>query len=262
MNAPPRANAFASPWFVPHSRGQAQGQRLFCFPYAGGNAYLFRPWVEALPAALEVVGIQAPGKGSRVLEPPCTGLRALAEQLAAALAPHLTDKPFCFFGHSNGALVAFELCCLLQARGLPLPRRLFLSASPAPWLRHEEKPYSQMSEAEFKTMLRDMNGTPAEVLDNPELYALMEPGLRADFALSENYRYAWDLPLDVPVSLFYGAHDAISEEQIFGWQAQLAQTPDFTRLDGGHFFIHSHQAELVALLRARLPQPAPFAAYA
>src|SRR5690606_3916127 len=117
------------------------------------NAYLFRPWADLLPASVDVIGIQAPGKGSRLLEAPCASVPVLIDNMLESLLPLLDDKPFSFFGHSNGALVAFELACTLQARGLPLPQQLFLSASPAPWMRVIERPYSSMPEDEFKAVL-------------------------------------------------------------------------------------------------------------
>src|SRR5690606_38911365 len=119
-------------------------QLLFCFPYAGGNAYIVRAWSGLLPTSTEVAGIQAPGKGSRLLEAPCTHVSELIDSILPALLPALEDKPFSFFGHSNGALFAFELSCTLQARGLPLPDQLLISASPAPWTRHIDRPYSTM----------------------------------------------------------------------------------------------------------------------
>lgn len=241
-------------WFQHHSRPLRATRRLFCFPYAGGNAHLFRSWVELLPPTVEVIGIQAPGKGSRALEAPCTSVRELTDGLMQALRPLLQDKPFSFFGHSNGALVAFELSCALQQQRLPTPQHLFLSASPAPWTRVIERPYSRMSDAEFKTVLKDMNGTPAEVLDDPGLFELVLPGLRADFSLAENYRYAWPQKLAVPTSVYYGEEDEISEAQIHAWQEQIRPTARFERMPDGHFFIHSQTERLVGSVARQLTE--------
>lgn len=229
-----------SSWFVNHSKGHGASQRLFAFPYAGGNAHIFRSWADALPASIEVIGIEAPGKGSRLLESPYTTVEELVAGLLDAIGPLLHERPFSFFGHSNGALIAFELCSCLQQRGLPMPKRLFLSASPAPWTRVFDRPYSVMDNEEFKTALKELNGTPDEVLDNAELFELFLPGLRADFSLAEEYVYSRDGKLSVQTSIFYGEHDDIEEAQIHAWQDNIAPDAWFKQIPGGHFFIHSH----------------------
>lgn len=242
----------ANPWLVRQPRTTPVEQRLFCFPYAGGGAQVFQGWSELLPRTVEVVAIQAPGRGTRLLEPPCTTVDALCEQLLPALMPLLRDKPFSFFGHSNGAFVAFELCCRLQARGLPMPRHLLLSASPAPWERVIERPFSAMTDTEFKDVLKELNGTPPMILDNPDLFELLLPGLRADFAMPENYRYRWTEKLVVDTHIFHGKHDQITEPQIRAWQDQIRGPVTFQEIDGGHFFIHSHVEELTASIAGRL----------
>jgi medium-chain acyl-[acyl-carrier-protein] hydrolase len=241
-----------NPWIVTHSSSRRTTQRLFCFPYAGGNAQVFRAWAEHLPPSIELIGIQAPGKGSRVMETPYSTLQELSTALLADIEPMLFDRPFSFFGHSNGALVAFELSCVLQERGLPLPRHLFLSASPAPWTRVFDRPYSAMSDDEFIGKLESLSGTPPEVLRNRELLDVFLPGLRADFSLAEGYAFARARKLAVPTSIFYGAEDEIEEVQIRSWQQQLESEAHFEQIPGGHFFIHSHVDLLTGLVARQL----------
>ena len=242
----------ASPWLVRQARSASVEQRLFCFPYAGGSAQVFQGWGELLPPSVEVIAIQAPGKGTRLLEKPCATVGALCDELLPAMLPLLNDKPFSFFGHSNGAFIAFELSCRLQERALAMPRQLMLSASPAPWTRTIERPFSKMTDVEFKNVLKDLNGTPPAILDNDSLFELLLPGLRADFAMPENYQYQWSRKLHVDTHVFYGAHDEISEAQIFGWQDQISTQLTFQKIDGGHFFIHNNAEELLSSVRDRL----------
>jgi medium-chain acyl-[acyl-carrier-protein] hydrolase len=229
-----------------------EGIRLFCFPYAGGNPYLFRAWPPLLDYPVELLAVQSPGKGSRIMERPCETVAQLVEGLLQAMLPMLHERPFSFFGHSNGALIAFELACQLQRRGLPLPSHLFLSASPAPWTRTYERSYANMSEEEFKAVLRDMEGTPEEILADVGLFRLVLPGLRADFSLGETYRFNHDRPLRVPATLFHGEHDDIAETQVLAWRDQLSQDAPLIRLPGGHFFLHSHLRELATHVGAQL----------
>ncbi|HEU4886743.1 MAG TPA: thioesterase domain-containing protein [Thermoanaerobaculia bacterium] len=243
---------WSNPWLVRQPRTTPAEQRLFCFPYAGGSAQVFQGWSEWLPSSIEVVAIQAPGKGTRLLEPPCASVDVLCDQLQQALMPLLHEKPFSFFGHSNGAFIAFELACRLQNRGLPMPEQLLLSASPAPWTRQSERPFSSMSDAEFKNALKGLNGTPPAILDDQGLFELLLPGLRADFSLPENYRFRWPQKLMAETHIFYGERDEITQHQLLSWQEQIGGPVTFQKIGGGHFFIHSHAAELTASIGNRL----------
>jgi medium-chain acyl-[acyl-carrier-protein] hydrolase len=261
-------NKRSNPWLVRQARTAAVEQRLFCFPYAGGSAQVFNGWAEALPSSVEVIAIQAPGKGTRLLERPCASVDALCDELLPVLTPMLYEKPFSFFGHSNGAFIAFELSCRLQQRGLPMPRQLLLSASPAPWTRQIERPFSKMTDVEFRDVLKELNGTPSAILHDQGLFELLLPGLRADFSMPENYRFRWPVKLNATTHVFHGEHDSITEEQIFAWQDHVSGTVSFEKIDGGHFFIHSHHEELTASISRRLTtrsapvhQPEMLAAY-
>jgi len=243
-------NSEKSPWLVRFSDASRTRRRLFCAPYAGGSAQIFQPWAEYLPD-VEIIGIQAPGKGARLLERACASVAELVDALLAALTPMLYAKPFSLFGHSNGALIAFELSCVLQERNLPLPRHLFLSASAAPWAR-TRRCYAAMSDAEFKSVLRDLQGTPLEVLENSDLFELIKPGLLADFSLAERYEFSRTSKLRVPTSVYYGDQDSIQPWQVRAWQDQIEQPVKFERLPGGHFFIHSHLGALTRLIDAEM----------
>ena len=105
--------------------------RLFCFPYAGAGASIYRDWRLPSEAGVQVLAVQPPGRENRREVPPLRRIEPMLDACARELAP-LADRPFAFFGHSMGALVAFELTRLLRRRGSPLPAHLFLSAHRAP----------------------------------------------------------------------------------------------------------------------------------
>src|SRR4051812_30171971 len=102
-----------NPWIVRAKEHPKSSLRLFCFPYAGGAANVFHNWSSLLPSSIDVCAVQPPGRGNRLLEEPYTGLRELVGAAANALLPHM-DRPFALFGHSMGALVAFELARFLR----------------------------------------------------------------------------------------------------------------------------------------------------
>ncbi|MEU4159269.1 alpha/beta fold hydrolase [Actinoplanes sp. NPDC026670] len=237
-------------WFrMPPARPDA-GTRLVCLPYAGGSAAMYHTWDQLVPNDVEVCPAELPGRGRRIGEQPFSRLPPLVHALADAMKP-LLDRPFALFGHSLGGLVAFELTRLLRRRGWPLPRNLFVSASAAP-ARHREPVLHNFSDAELKTRLRSLNGTPPEILDNDELMELILPVIRADFAVLESYEYQQELPLDVPITVFGGIHDrTVRPSQLEGWRSQSTR-PHLRLLPGDHFFIHPMASEVVRLVVADL----------
>lgn len=226
--------------------------RLFCLPYAGGGAALYRGWAAALPAAIEVCAVQLPGRETRWREPPFTRMAPLIEALAAVLAPYL-DRPFALFGHSMGALIAFEAARRLRGPSGLGPVHLMVAAHRAPQLPPVAAPCHALPDAALKERLITFNGTPAEVLANAELMALLLPLVRSDFELVETYTFA-DAPLlDCPLTAMGGADDAeTSKEALDAWRAVTRGRFRLRLLPGGHFFIHQSGAALLAALSAEL----------
>jgi medium-chain acyl-[acyl-carrier-protein] hydrolase len=226
--------------------------RLFCFPYAGGSASLFRGWAEHLPVKTEVCPVQLPGRESRFKEQAYSALPPLIEELANALNPAL-DMPFAFFGHSMGALIAFELTRYLAQRTGLHPRHLFISAHRAPQLPDSRPSIYHLADSAFIEELRHLNGTPREVLANEELMELLLPQLRADFTLVETYRYVAQEPLSCPISAFGGWQDTeVKQEEIAAWRVQTANVFSLHMLPGDHFFLHSNRSSLFQVLSQEL----------
>jgi medium-chain acyl-[acyl-carrier-protein] hydrolase len=242
------------PWLACHRPNPRAALRLFCFPYAGGGAPIYRNWVERLPPEVEVCPVQLPGRGGRLREKPFSRMAPLAEALAAELRAYL-DKPFAFFGHSMGAIIGFEVARVLRREGAPRPRYLFASGRAAPQIPRPDPPTYELPEAEFIEELRRLNGTPAEVLEHPELMQVMLPLVRADFELIQTYDYTPGPPLDCPISAAGGLEDeGVSREQLEAWREQTAASFTLRMYPGDHFFIHSAQPQLLRMLAQELAQ--------
>jgi medium-chain acyl-[acyl-carrier-protein] hydrolase len=225
---------------------------LFCFPYAGGAASVFRNWSDGLPADVELCPVQLPGRGTRLTEPPYSRLSLLVEALAEGILP-LLDKPFAFFGHSLGSLVSFELARELRAKHQARPVRLFVSAGPAPQIPHRGLPIHNLPEREFAAELRRLNGTPDELLDHRELMDIVIPSLRADFALYESYRYSAGPPLNCPISTFGGLSDQkVSHRDLEAWRDQTTVSFSIRMFPGDHFFLKTTQPLLLRALSQEL----------
>ena len=221
---------------------------MFCFPYAGTGAAIFRVWPDGLPADVEVCPVQFPGRGTRLKETPFTRLSPLVEALAEALFP-LLDKPFALFGHSMGALVGFELARRLRRQSGVRPVRLFVSAARAPQLPPRDRPIHALPEREFIAELRRLSGTPGELLEDVEFMRIMLPVLRADFAVCETYVHSTEAPLDCSISTFGGLQDQrVSRRDLEAWRDQTSASFSLRMFSGDHFFLNTTQPLLLQAL--------------
>ena len=228
--------------------------RLFCFPYAGGSAAMYRSWSDVLPPDIEVQAVQLPGREWRLKEEPYSSVFPLVEELAVVLK-ELFDSPFAFFGHSLGALISFELARELRRRGLALPEHLFLSGHRAPQLPREEPTIHDAPDDVFFEGLRTLEGTPEELLGNAELMELLLPALRADFAIAETYEHSPEPPLDCPMSVFGGLGDLVTDRsKLEPWAEHTTHDLRLRMLPGGHFFVNeSRDLILRAVFQDLLP---------
>lgn len=230
--------------------------RLFCFAYAGGAASLYRTWPQLLGPAVDVCPIELPGRGVRTDERPVSDLTALLDGLVDALAPLFDGTPIALFGHSLGARLAFELANRFDAPALAGDTRsrivqLFASGSPAPGTRMrygatgDRRPTAQLDDAEFLQRLRDLGGTPPEVLDDAELMALIAPVVRADFILSES-TVEPHRRIPCPITAIAGtSDDGASPTAAAAWQPCTSAAFRLVEVDAGHFFLDSHRATLI-----------------
>ena len=228
------------------------GVRLFCFPYSGGGASIYRSWGDALAPDVELCAVQLPGRENRFMEPAATDMSTLVEQVAEGIAP-LLDRPFALFGHSFGALVAFELAHDLQRRG-QRPRHLFVSGRQAPHLTYPRPPIHQLGDEAFSDEMRRLNGTPEHVLANPALLSLAIGIVRADYTVCETYRLPGGRPLlECPVTALGGTDDPeTTAGDVEAWARHTRGGFEARAIPGDHFFLHSQEALVLATVAERL----------
>jgi len=244
----------SNPWLVWTRPNPNARLRLFCFPYAGGGAGIYRQWPNKLQTDLEIVGIELPGRGSRIREQPLNQLGPLIELAAQAMVPYL-DRPYAFFGHSMGSLMSFEMARYLrrhQPHGLQ-PSHLFVAGRCAPQCETEKLLVHTLSDEELLNEIRRLNGTRPEILANPELMTLVLPLLRADFAVWETYVYKHDERLACPISAYGGLRDPdTTRTQIAAWGEQTSASFRITMFPGDHFFIHADERLMLQTLAREL----------
>ena len=232
-----------SDWFIRPQPKPAPAARLICLPYAGGSAATYVPWAKALPHRVELIALQPPGRGSRMAEAPHAQMAPLVADLMRVF-PMLTDRPYVLFGHSLGSRVAFEVALQCQLKGVPLPARFIASGSRAPHLTKRELPIHDLPDAQFVEALRDLDGTPEEILNNSELIQWLLPLLRADFRIADQH-VAPRTPLNCPVTVLAGTEDeTVTPAEAEAWKDLAAGAFGIRWVTGGHFFVE-HNREWV-----------------
>ncbi|GHN02507.1 polyketide synthase [Cytophagales bacterium WSM2-2] len=232
-------------WFVtPQPRPDA-AVRVFCFHDAGGNASLYHSWPDTLGDQLELVAIELPGRGRRMNEKPYSNLQELIHDLMLVLTP-LLDKPFVFFGHSMGGLIAFELARALNHANLPKPSRLFISSTPGltTYTRQEVDPSS--SDEALVRLFPHLN---RQNINDDELHQVLVGLMRTDLHLLNNYSYRAEKPIDIPLTIIYGTEDErVKTEQADHWKNETSTSCTIIPRPGGHRYIDHDAVFLTALI--------------
>ncbi len=217
---------------------------LFCFPWAGAGAAVYRTWNASLGQETEVFAARLPGRETRMSEASFTEMGALVEALLEAIRPHLT-RPFILYGHSMGAGIAFELARALRRNGMSLPKALVVSSARAPQLRTD----AAGTDPDDAELLLD-SGALGAMPDDAESRRLLLPVLRADTHLYRHYLYCAEAPFEFPIMAFHGVDDpSLSAEHVAGWTEQsTSPESEFALLPGGHFFVRTHAEEFLRRL--------------
>lgn len=245
-------NANPNPWLAYVKPRPEARLRLFCFPYAGGAASIYRTWSDDLPAEIEVCPVQLPGREGRIRQSAFTRMDDLVEAADEGLAEELDRGPHAFFGHSMGAVIAYELARRRRRAGRSEPRHLIVSARSAPTVEDSEEPIHDLPPERFRERLRDLNGTPAEVLDHPELMELVEPLLRADFEVNETYEHRPGETLSCPLTALGGLRDEeVPREELEEWRTLTTGAFRLHMLPGDHFFLNGEGRHETLSLVAR-----------
>ncbi|MFE9577470.1 thioesterase II family protein [Nocardia sp. NPDC006044] len=245
--------AVTSPWLpYPAPAAPAEQVTLYCLPHAGAGASGFLEWRRVLPPQISVVPLQPPGREMRFRDRPFEDVHPLVDDLLEAMAGRWRT-PFALFGHSMGALIAYELARRLCAEGHPKPAHLFVSGRRAPQVPARVPLIHEADEAEFADVVRSLGGTPDQVLADETLRRNLFTLLRADFAVNETYRHRPGPPLDLPVTVFGGTADPkVSPGELAGWRDCAAGPVGVRLVAGDHFFVVSQRASVLDHIARKL----------
>ncbi|WP_369226881.1 thioesterase II family protein [Streptomyces sp. R39] len=223
---------------------------LLCVPFAGAGPSFFHPWRALSAGRWRVVSVELPGRERRILQTPYRNVVEAAEKSVDDIMAELGEGTrTVLFGHSLGAVLAYELVHLLSSRGVRV-ERLVVSGSPGPWTQRERRA-TGLPDDEFLARVEEFAGFRHEALDHPEMRELILPVLQADCEMHENYVPSTDEPVSVPICSIRGTFDGlVSAEQAQEWRK--ATTGEFTsaEIPGDHMYLVDHAREVLDLIAA------------
>ncbi|MFI7000142.1 thioesterase II family protein [Nocardia sp. NPDC050175] len=245
MNAP----AIDARKWMPYPSAGGAPTTLYCLPHAGAGASTYLPWRKELQPDVDVVPLQPPGREMRMRDEPFENLTPLLNDLLAAM-DGVWQEPFALFGHSLGALVAFELARRLSAGEGPRPAHLIVSGRRAPqhpsrlpWIRMADDPM-------LLEIVRRLGGTPDEILDDEQMRQTVLTLMRADLGVDQTYRYRPDPPLDVPITVLSGSTDShVTMAELEPWAECGSAGVDIRLVPGGHFFVVTQRETVLRRVR-------------
>ena len=240
MSAAPR-------WLLCRRRRSEVRLRMYCFPHSGGSPGEYMAWADDLPE-VELWGVQAPGRGSRVEEPAFT---SMPELVAAVVGEVDFAAPYVFFGHSLGALVAYETAVALRDAGRPGPEQLWLSGTRAPHLHRPDRGLHRLHGRDLVDAVgREYGPIAPELLAAPDLLEMLLPVLRSDLAIVAGYQARSRRPLDCPVVVLGGDDDRERGDLLTAWRDHTTGPFEVRTFPGGHFYFREQRD---AVLRATCP---------
>lgn len=237
-----------NPWILQSKPNNSALLNLICFPPGGCGASIFNNWSKYLPSSLAVSAIQLPGRETRFKEVPFSNMTLLMSELITGILPYIKDLPFAVFGHSVGALLAFEFVRQLYQNNLPNPEYLIVSGRRAPHISLDKILHLQPDSALIEE-LRLIGGTSNLILDNPELMSLFLPIVRADFTINETYEVGDNFFVNCPI-LALGGYDDHLVNQSFLEQWRQYTTGEFetVMMSGGHMTFKENPRPLLEII--------------
>jgi surfactin synthase thioesterase subunit len=232
---------------------------LLCFPYAGAGAGSFRTWQERYPLHhMTVLPVQLPGREELFTEPPCSTMEDIVERCIPLARKTAATTPIALFGHSFGAIVAYEVARRLTTEGINI-EHLVVSGAAAPQLPRPGSDIVTLNNGAFVSGVRELAGYDHPALHDPELRELLLPAFRADLAINGSYTPSGTSPLPVPVTVLLGTDDdMVAPHEAELWSKTSSVGSELIHMPGGHMYFAPDPSSLATTLdRLLMPGPRP-----
>ncbi|MFI9230639.1 thioesterase II family protein [Streptomyces rimosus] len=242
-----------SAWVKRLPGAEPAAHHLVCFPHAGGGASFFRPWWDTLPPATELLVIQYPGREDRLQEPFAETVEEVVEGVSSQLTAELDGTPVTFFGHSMGALIAYEVARHWERLGLPGPERLVVSGQYAPGELPPQDVHERDDDGVLEVVER-LGGAASDVRRSPELKEFVAALTRADYRMLDGYEPFDGEPVTAALTALCGRDDpAVSPEDVARWRDFTTGPFELLRFPGGHFYLRDGRQAVISALAGALP---------
>jgi surfactin synthase thioesterase subunit/acyl carrier protein len=241
------AGVDAGPWVLRPVPRSKDAMRLLVFPFSGGTAGSFVQWANRLPDEIELCAIELPGHGFHARAPAYEDFFALLAALDEQLAGE-RSQPYGLFGHSMGAMVAFELARRWSQDGGRAPSRLFVSGLPAPQWFSTESLRDAVAQNRLMDHLEKWGAVAPNARDG-ELLALGMPALRADLTALASWSYRAAAPLSCPITALRATDDSLTPQaRTEAWRDQTRGSFRSVTFPGDHFYLLSERARLLRVI--------------
>lgn len=234
-------------WIRRYRKAPGSEIQLVCFPHAGGSASFFFPVAKALAPAIDVTAVQYPGRQDRRSEPNIDNIPELADAVYPAVRT-LADRPLAFFGHSMGAVLAYEVALRLEKDGVPPLIRLYASGRRAP-SRYREEAVHKKNDAGVIAELRRLSGTNSDLLGDPETLEMILPAIKSDYKAIETYKDVPGRTMSCPVIAVIGDDDPkVTIDEAKAWSEHTTGPFDLRPFPGGHFYLVDQAPALIKFI--------------
>ncbi|MBV5241983.1 alpha/beta fold hydrolase [Mycolicibacterium sp. PAM1] len=245
MTQPPRSR-----WLRNFHPAPSARIRLVCLPHAGGSASYYFPMSAALSPEFNVYGVQYPGRQDRHSEPFVESVDDLADQIYAEVAA-LPEVPTAFFGHSMGAVLAFEVARRFESLAGRRPVVVFASGSRAPSHYGDEREYK--SDNDLIGVMRDLGGTDPRIFNDPDLLSTFLPAFRNDYRALQAYHRGTEVVISAPIVVMTATDDPkTSEDNARAWLAHTTGGGEVRTFTGGHFYLEKQPQKVIDVVTQTL----------
>ena len=213
--------------------------KLFCLTYAGGNKYSYRYMEPYLDDSIDIITLELPGRGGRIMEPLVDKMDVLVDDLYNQLKRYKLSN-YMFYGHSMGGILGDLLIKKLRENSKPLPFYFFVTGCSSPKKKYLRKKLHKLNDVDFRESIKKLGGMPDEIMKNDDLMDYVTPILRSDIKALETNVYK-ELPkYHVPITVIVGDDENVEDDDLMCWGEETSANFESIKLPGGHFFVQDN----------------------
>ncbi len=227
--------------------------KLFFFPYAGGSAtMIYKKWEKYLSPEIEIIPVELAGRGKRIKDSLYRNFNEAIDDIFQQVVDSIDNQNYAFFGHSMGALIAYEIGQRIIKKNLKMPEHLFFSGKEAPHISKKNLIH-HLPEEQFKQEIINLAGIPDEVISNKDLMNYFMPIIKADYTLFELYQYDENnVAFDTDISILWGKEDEGNMLSVVDWERYSTTQCNFFLFNGGHFFLNEETENICKVINKAL----------